>query len=67
MKHHWAQPSFFLKVAHPLLPIAGVLTAIFFITGLYTSLVSSPPDYLQGDCMRIMYVHVPASWMALGV
>jgi heme exporter protein C len=27
--------------------------------------LSSPPDYQQGEAMRIMYVHVPASWMAL--
>jgi heme exporter protein C len=65
MRHHWAQPSFFLKITRPLLPIAGFLMAIFFIAGLYTSLITSPPDYLQGDGMRIMYVHVPASWMAL--
>lgn len=33
--------------------------------GLYTGLWTSPPDYQQGEAMRIMYVHVPASWMAL--
>jgi len=40
---------------------------VLFIAGLYTGLVTSPPDYQQGDAMRIMYVHVPASWMALFV
>ncbi|MBS0271455.1 MAG: heme ABC transporter permease [Proteobacteria bacterium] len=67
MKYHLAQPSFFLKITRPLLPASGFLMTIFFIAGLYTSLVTSPPDYLQGDGMRIMYVHVPASWMALFV
>jgi heme exporter protein C len=67
MKHHWARPSFFLKVTTPLFPIITLLMALFFGVGLYTSLFSSPPDYLQGDAMRIMYVHVPASWMALFV
>ena len=44
---------------------------IFFLTlvlfGLILSLFISPSDYLQGDTARIMYVHVPASWLALQV
>ena len=44
---------------------------IFFLTlvifGLITSLFVSPADYLQGDTVRIMYVHVPASWLALQI
>lgn len=67
MKHTWARPNFFLKITQPLLPISFCLTAIFFSFGLYTSLLTSPPDYQQGEAMRIMYVHVPASWMALFV
>ena len=35
------------------------------IFGLILSLIVSPKDYLQGDTVRIMYVHVPASWLAL--
>ena len=35
------------------------------IFGLILSLFVSPKDYLQGDTVRIMYVHVPASWLAL--
>ncbi|MBP6950715.1 MAG: heme ABC transporter permease [Alphaproteobacteria bacterium] len=67
MKHLWARPSFFLKITTPLLPIVFVLTGVFFGVGLYTGLVLSPADYQQGEAMRIMYVHVPASWMALFV
>ncbi|MBP9692216.1 MAG: cytochrome c biogenesis protein CcsA, partial [Alphaproteobacteria bacterium] len=67
MKHIWARPSFFLKVTKPLFPITLTLTVLLFGAGLYTSLLTSPPDYQQGDAMRIMYVHVPASWMALFV
>ena len=44
---------------------------IFFLLilsiGLFEALVLSPEDYLQGDAVRIMYVHVPASWMSLGI
>ena len=35
------------------------------IFGLILSLFVSPIDYLQGDTVRIMYVHVPASWLSL--
>ena len=43
-----------------------VLLIVFVIFGLSYSLVLSPPDYIQGDSVRIMYVHVPASFIALG-
>jgi heme exporter protein C len=65
MKHRWATPRFFHKITTPLLPIAFTLTGLLLGGGLYTALFTSPPDYQQGDAMRIMYVHVPASWMAL--
>ena len=35
------------------------------IFGLISSLWLSPKDYLQGDTVRIMYIHVPSSWLAL--
>ena len=35
--------------------------------GLVYALFLSPPDYIQGDSVRIMYVHVPASFLALGI
>jgi len=44
------------------------LKVIFFLTaivGLVFSLFISPKDYLQQDAVRIMYVHVPASWISL--
>ena len=44
---------------------------IFFLLilsiGLFEALVLSPKDYLQGDAVRIMYVHVPSAWMSLGI
>ncbi len=41
------------------------LTFLTFIIGLYFSLLGSPPDYIQGDSMRIMYIHVPSAWLSL--
>ena len=35
--------------------------------GLLEALVLSPEDYKQSDSVRIMYVHVPAAWIALGI
>ncbi|MEK9958838.1 MAG: heme ABC transporter permease CcmC [Pelagibacteraceae bacterium] len=42
-----------------------VLFLSLLIFGLILSLFISPADYLQGDTVRIMYVHVPASWLSL--
>ena len=41
------------------------LLVVLVIFGLLYSLVLSPPDYIQGDVVRIMYVHVPSAWMGL--
>ena len=38
---------------------------IFLIIALTFALILSPPDYLQGDSVRIMYVHVPSAWIGL--
>ena len=46
------------------------INSIFFvilIIGISFALIISPVDYLQGDSVRIMYVHVPAAWLALGI
>ncbi len=37
----------------------GILAGLFIFTGLSLGLVISPPDYYQGEVVRIMYVHVP--------
>ena len=48
-----------------ILPWVAGLTLILLGSGLYLGLVTTPGDYQQGDSVRIMYVHVPAAWMAL--
>tara|TARA_B100000029_G_C17534870_1_gene944526 strand:+ start:118 stop:843 length:726 start_codon:yes stop_codon:yes gene_type:complete len=42
------------------------LLLVTAIIGLLYSLILSPPDHVQGDSVRIMYVHVPSSFLALG-
>lgn len=64
--HRFANPARFLRIARwatPLLTLTGLVAAA---VGLWTGLFASPPDYQQGDSVRIMYVHVPAAWLASG-
>lgn len=61
----FANPRRFLKLVNIIQPVAAVLAALALALGLYTGLVTSPDDYQQGSSVRIMYVHVPAAWMAL--
>jgi heme exporter protein C len=62
-----ANPLRFLKLANAVLPFAWAITIVLFAIGLYGALVLSPPDYQQGETVRIMFVHVPAAWLALMV
>lgn len=57
----------FKKLEANLIKISAVLAVFFLIIGMYYALVLSPPDYQQGEFVRIMYVHVPSAWMALGI
>jgi heme exporter protein C len=61
----FANPALFLKLANTLLPWVWLVTLLLFGFGLYGALVTSPADYQQGETVRIMYVHVPAAWMAM--
>jgi heme exporter protein C len=60
-----ANPARFLRIANALLPWTALITVALFASGLYYAFFASPPDYQQGDSVRIMYIHVPAAWMAL--
>ena len=44
--------------------VLGVLAAMAFVASAILSLVVSPPDVEQGDLIRLMYIHVPAAWVA---
>jgi heme exporter protein C len=60
-----ANPARFLKVANAVLPTVWIITLVMMTVGLYGAFVTVPPDYQQGETVRIMYVHVPAAWLAL--
>jgi heme exporter protein C len=63
--HRFANPNRFLRLAAPVQPWVVGLTGVFLAAGLYLGFFASPADYQQGESVRIMYVHVPAAWMAL--
>ena len=67
MLHRFANPNRFMRIAGAILPWSAAATALLLVAGLYFALFASPPDYQQGETVRIMYVHVPAAWMALFV
>lgn len=60
-------PYYFSKFAIKLIPLVFISMIFLMGVGLYYALVTSPPDYQQGEMVRIMYVHVPSSWLALGI
>jgi len=67
MMHRFANPTRFMRVANAILPWCAGLTVVFLAVGLYLGLAGSPADYQQGDTVRIMYIHVPAAYMAMFV
>ncbi len=64
--HRFANPARFLRIARVATPLLLLPGLILTIAGLYIGLFASPPDYQQGDSVRIMYVHVPAAWLGSG-
>jgi heme exporter protein C len=65
MIQRFANPNRFMRLSAALVPWMAGATVIFGAAGLYLALFQSPADYQQGESVRIMYVHVPAAWMAL--
>lgn len=64
--HFLANPARFLRIARPAtgwLLGAGLMLAL---AGIAAGLFLTPADYLQGETVRILYVHVPAAWLGMG-
>jgi len=63
--HALANPTRFLRIARPAttwLLLVGLALAIF---GMAAGLTLTPPDYLQGETVRILYIHVPSAWLGM--
>ncbi len=65
MIQRFANPNRFMRLSAAVVPWMAGATVIFGAAGLYLGLFQAPADYQQGESVRIMYVHVPAAWMAL--
>jgi heme exporter protein C len=63
--HILANPARFLRLARPLTAWLGWSGAALIVVGLGWGLFVAPRDYLQGDSVRILYVHVPAAWLGM--
>ena len=61
-----ASPTRFLRLAGIAVPLLAAATAILFVVGL-TFAYLGPDDYQQGRTVMIMYLHVPAAWLAMMV
>lgn len=60
-----ANPTRFLKLTSVLLPVTVALAAVLTAIGLYMAFFLAPEDYQQGETVRIMFIHVPAAWLAM--
>jgi heme exporter protein C len=60
-----ASPPYFYRIATALEPWLLWPAILCLLTGAYGGLVLAPPDYLQGDGFRIIYVHVPSAFLSM--
>lgn len=61
-----ANPTRFLALVDAIVPWLSALVVVLLGAGLYMSFFVAPPDYQQGETVRIMFIHVPAAWVAMG-
>ena len=61
----FSNPKRFQELSDNIYPWINFLAFVFILIGLYYSFFNSPPDYLQGETVRIMYIHVPSAWLSL--
>jgi heme exporter protein C len=62
-----ANPARFTALADRLVPWLAALAGLVLGIGLWLALFVAPADYQQGDMVRIMFIHVPAAWLALAI
>lgn len=65
MFHRFANPGRFLRASKRLLPWLWLAAILISCAGLVWGAYFAPADWQQGQASRIMYIHVPAAWLAL--
>jgi heme exporter protein C len=63
--YRFSSPVSFYPLAGSWAYLFGILAALLAGVGLFIALVAAPTDATQGDAYRIIYIHVPAAWMAM--
>ena len=63
--HVFANPARFLKIARPLTGWLLAIGVALALGGALGGLLITPADYLQGETVRILYIHVPAAWLGM--
>ena len=61
------EPNKIFKITSKAPKYVLFLFIVVLSVGLVEALIISPGDYKQSDAVRIMYVHVPAAWISLGI
>jgi len=65
--YKYANPLLFMRLSDTVLPWVWGITIVLMGVGLYGGFFVAPPDYQQGETIRILYLHVPAAWMSMFV
>lgn len=63
--HGFANPARFLALARWLTPLLLVSGAVLTVPALLWGLTRAPADWLQGETVRILYLHVPTAWLGM--
>ena len=61
----YMNPTRFMALTDRVLPWLGAAAALLLGVGLFAAFFLVPPDYQQGETVRIMYIHVPAAWLGM--
>ena len=61
-----ANPTRFMALSARLLPWLWTAAGVLLAYGLWLTFFRAPPDYQQGETVKIMFVHVPSAWLAMG-
>ena len=61
-----ANPTRFMAFSGAILPWVAAASVLLIAYAMYLVFFVAPPDYQQGETVKIMYIHVPSAWLALG-
>ena len=63
----FSNPVLFKKLANIISPLAGLIAVLAIITGLVWGVFFTSPDYKQMESVKIIFIHVPAAFLAINI